>query len=127
MATLPCDVLSAFLAFCDRVVYSHYLTESLKFSLSPLQDQECAGALMWMCATFIYLIPAVVVTVQLLSSSASDAAELERAGLHRRRWSSGEPWALALEAKPTSGLEGHQAERTAAAGLKSHPFTEVAR
>jgi putative membrane protein len=67
LATLPCDVLSAFLAFCDRVVYPSYLTVHTTFSMSPLQDQECAGALMWLCATFIYLIPAVVITVQLLS------------------------------------------------------------
>jgi putative membrane protein len=67
MATLPCDVLSAFLAFCDRVVYTSYLHMPQTFSLSPLQDQECAGALMWLCATFIYVIPAVVITVQILS------------------------------------------------------------
>lgn len=67
MATLPCDVLSAFLAFCDRVVYTPYLDVRMSFSLSPLQDQECAGALMWLCATFIYLIPAVIITIQILS------------------------------------------------------------
>jgi cytochrome c oxidase assembly factor CtaG len=26
-ATLPCDLLSAFLVFCDRVVYQHYAAE----------------------------------------------------------------------------------------------------
>ncbi|MGO8814208.1 MAG: cytochrome c oxidase assembly protein [Terriglobia bacterium] len=67
LATLPCDALSAFLAFCDRVVYPSYLSTPPVFSLTPLQDQECAGALMWVCATFIYLIPAVVITVQILS------------------------------------------------------------
>jgi putative membrane protein len=66
-ATLPCDTLSAFLTFCGRVVYPSYLSAPRLFSLSPLQDQECAGALMWVCATFIYLIPAVIVTLQLLS------------------------------------------------------------
>jgi putative membrane protein len=68
-ATLPCDLLSAFLTFCDRVVYTGYLTAPRLLDLSPLQDQECAGAVMWVSATFIYLIPAVVVTVQLLSPS----------------------------------------------------------
>jgi putative membrane protein len=67
LATLPCDALSAFLAFCDRVVYASYLTAPRVFNISPLQDQQCAGALMWTCATFIYLIPAVVVTIQILS------------------------------------------------------------
>jgi hypothetical protein len=37
--------------------------------LSPLLDQECAGALMWVWVTFAYLIPAVVITVQILSPS----------------------------------------------------------
>jgi putative membrane protein len=82
MATLPCDALSAFLAFCERVVYPSYLTMPQRFSLSPLQDQECAGALMWLCATFIYLIPAVVITTQLLSpantNGVQQAAFIER-------------------------------------------------
>ncbi|HTT17489.1 MAG TPA: cytochrome c oxidase assembly protein [Candidatus Sulfotelmatobacter sp.] len=66
-ATLPCDVLSAFLAFCNRVVYSSYLSGPSVFGLSALEDQECAAALMWTCVTFIFLIPAVVVTMQILS------------------------------------------------------------
>jgi cytochrome c oxidase assembly factor CtaG len=69
LATLPCDTLSAFLAFCDRVVYPSYLATPRRFSISPLGDQELAGALMWVCVTFIYLFPAVAVTVELLSPS----------------------------------------------------------
>ena len=69
LATLPCDILSAFLVFCDRVVYPFYLSTPQLFSLSPLQDQECAGALMWVWVTFAYLIPAVATTVQSLSPS----------------------------------------------------------
>jgi putative membrane protein len=76
LATLPCDALSAFLVFCDRVVYPSYLTAPRLFNLSPLEDQQCAGALMWVCATFIYLVPAVIVTMQILSSpSPHDAAQ----------------------------------------------------
>jgi putative membrane protein len=67
LGTLPCDILSAFLTFCGRVVYPSYLSTARIFSLSPLQDQECAGALMWVCVTFAYLIPAVVITMQILS------------------------------------------------------------
>ena len=37
------------------------------FDLSPLGDQECAGALMWVCVTFAYLVPAAGITIQLLS------------------------------------------------------------
>jgi putative membrane protein len=67
-ATFPCDMLSAFLTFCDRVVYPCYLSGNQHFGISALQDQEYAGALMWVSVTFIYLVPAVVITTQLLSS-----------------------------------------------------------
>jgi len=83
LATLPCDALSAFLAFCDRVVYSSYLTAPRLSDLSALQDQQCAGALMWACATFIYLVPAVVITIQLLAPAMTDPVEQTQADLHR--------------------------------------------
>jgi putative membrane protein len=69
LATLPCDILSAFLVFCNRLVYPYYLATPQLFSMASLQDQECAGALMWVWVTFAYLIPAVAITVQILSSS----------------------------------------------------------
>jgi putative membrane protein len=68
-ATLPCDALSAFLTFCDRVLYRSYLSSPALFDRSPLADQQLAGALMWLCVTVIYLFPAVVVTIQILSPS----------------------------------------------------------
>ena len=67
LATLPCDALSAFLTFCNRVVYPHYRSAHRLFDISALGDQECAGALMWVWVTFAYLVPAAVVTVQMLS------------------------------------------------------------
>jgi putative membrane protein len=67
IATLPCDALSAFLTFYDGVVYPHYLSAHRLFDISALGDQECAGALMWVWVTFVYLAPAAVVTIQMLS------------------------------------------------------------
>ena len=72
LATLPCDILSAFLTFCDRVVYPSYVSAARVFDLSPLEDQECAGALMWVCVTFAYLIPAVLITLQILAPGGVD-------------------------------------------------------
>lgn len=66
-ATLPCDILSAFLAFSDRVVYPAYLSAPRLLHLSPLQDQQGAAALMWTSVTFAYSLPAVVITVKMLS------------------------------------------------------------
>ena len=73
-ATLPCDALSAFLVFCDRVVYSSLHTPRA-LNLSPIQDQDFAAALMWVTETIILMVPAVVVTLKLLAprSSRNDA------------------------------------------------------
>ena len=81
LATLPCDILSAFLVFCNRLVYPIYLAHPPRFSLLPLADQECAGALMWVWVTFAYLIPAVMITMQMLSPSNSRSRRSLHAGL----------------------------------------------
>jgi putative membrane protein len=66
-ATLPCDALSAFLVFCDRVVYGLHPGDQHHFDGSALADQQAAGAFMWVSVTFIYLVPALVTTVHELS------------------------------------------------------------
>jgi putative membrane protein len=71
LATLPCDILSGFLVFCDRVVYPVFLTSPRSFGLSALEDQQCAGALMWTCVTVVYLIAGSVFTARLLSPHRS--------------------------------------------------------
>jgi putative membrane protein len=80
-ASLPCDILSGFLAFCDRVVYSSYLSAPRVFGISPLQDQECAAALMWVSVTLIFLVPTVVVTVEILSPQGAHLRKQTWAGL----------------------------------------------
>jgi hypothetical protein len=48
--------------------------------ISALEDQQCAGALMWACVTFVYLVPAAILTTRLLSGSHED--ELVQSELH---------------------------------------------
>jgi putative membrane protein len=74
LATLPCDILSGFLVFCDRVVYPVYFSSSQPFGLSALEDQQCAGALMWTCVTLVYLIAGVIVTARLFSRGSQEYA-----------------------------------------------------
>ena len=83
LATLPCDILSAFLVFCNRLVYPCYVSSTQLFSLSPLQDQESAGALMWVWVTFAYLIPAVVITMQMLSPPNEHSHQPAQGALHK--------------------------------------------
>ena len=79
LATLPCDILSGFLVFCDRVVYPAYFSSSHLFGLSALGDQQCAGALMWTCVTVVYFVAGAILTIQLLSPRSAREAEWEPA------------------------------------------------
>jgi putative membrane protein len=67
LATLPCDVLSGFLVFSERIVYPMYLSAPGHLSVSVLDDQQRAGALMWTAVTIIYLVAAVIVATRSLS------------------------------------------------------------
>jgi cytochrome c oxidase assembly factor CtaG len=66
LATLPCDVLSGLLVFSDRVVYPMYLSMPRMSVLSPLEDQECAAALMWTRVTVVFLVAGTILSMQLL-------------------------------------------------------------
>jgi putative membrane protein len=67
LATLPCDVLSGLLVFSDRIAYPMYLSMPRQTSLSVLEDQQCAGALMWTCVTVVFLVAGTVLSMHLLS------------------------------------------------------------
>ena len=82
-ATLPCDALSAFLVFCDRVVYWSYLSAARVFAWSPLADQQCAAALMWVAVTIILVVPAVIVTTHILAHREEREPQELLTQLHR--------------------------------------------
>jgi cytochrome c oxidase assembly factor CtaG len=63
-------VLSAFLAFCDRPVYSYYLAQPSPFHLAPMADQAAGAVVMWVIGSMVFLIPAVVITVRLLQQES---------------------------------------------------------
>ena len=67
LGTLPGGALGAFLTFCDRVLYPSYAAAPRVFGVSPLEDQVIAGALMWVFGTFVYTVPAIAITLQLLA------------------------------------------------------------
>jgi putative membrane protein len=57
-------MLSAFLAFCDRPLYPYYATNV--FHVSLMGDQELGAVVMWVVGSFVFLVPAVWVTLQLV-------------------------------------------------------------
>lgn len=81
-ATLPCDILSGFLVFCDRVVYPVYFSSSHLFGFTALGDQQCAAALMWTCVTLVYLVAGAILSMKLLSRDKPVATKLVRAVSH---------------------------------------------
>ena len=85
-ATLPCDILSGFLVFSDRVVYPMYFSSSHLLGFSPLVDQQFAAALMWTAVTFVYLVAGAILTMRLLSPQ-----RLPQLGLVQSKLSGGIP------------------------------------
>jgi cytochrome c oxidase assembly factor CtaG len=81
-ATLPCDILSGFLVFCDRVVYPSYLSSSHLSGFTALGDQQCAAALMWTCVTLVYLVSGAILAMRLLSPHNSRDDEFAQRDLH---------------------------------------------
>jgi putative membrane protein len=61
--------VSAFLTFSGRVLYPSYADAPRVVALSPLDDQIAAGAFMWVAGSLLYLIPAVLLAYQLVSSA----------------------------------------------------------
>ena len=78
LATLPCDILSGFLVFSDRVAYPVYLSAPRMFGFSVLEDQQCAAALMWTCVTLVYLVSAAIISIGLLAPQTSTRRDLTR-------------------------------------------------
>jgi putative membrane protein len=70
LATLPCDVLSGLLVFSERIAYPMYLSAPRHASVSVLDDQQRAGALMWTAVTIIYVVAGVIVAMRSLSRSS---------------------------------------------------------
>jgi putative membrane protein len=64
--------VSALLCFSGRLLYPSYAFTPRPFGLSALNDQVAAGAFMWVLGSMVYLIPAIVLVVHLLSGGAQD-------------------------------------------------------
>ncbi|HTA30519.1 MAG TPA: cytochrome c oxidase assembly protein, partial [Candidatus Cybelea sp.] len=63
--------LSAILTFCDHVIYPHYSEVPRLFGTSALSDQNCAGVIMWVPGSLVFLIPAALIAIHYLSTANS--------------------------------------------------------
>lgn len=69
--------VSAFLCFSGRLLYPSYALVARPFGFGALDDQVAAGAFMWVFGSIVYLIPAVAIVAQLLSSGAQAPREVQ--------------------------------------------------
>ncbi|WP_158943112.1 cytochrome c oxidase assembly protein [Granulicella sp. S190] len=66
MADIVNTALSAFLAFCDRPVYTYYLEHPNPFHIDPIADQRAGAVIMWVIGSLVFLVPVIFVTIRLL-------------------------------------------------------------
>jgi cytochrome c oxidase assembly factor CtaG len=69
LADIVMTMLSGFLTFCDRPAYPYYVAHPNPFGIPVLTDQILGAVIMWVLGSFAFLIPAMGITIQLLSPS----------------------------------------------------------
>jgi putative membrane protein len=83
LADLVNTGLSAFLCFSGRLLYPSYGAVPRLFGLSALNDQAAAGAFMWVLGSTVFLIPAMGIVLQLLSSPRRRVGAVHVVAAHR--------------------------------------------
>ncbi|MBV9489880.1 MAG: cytochrome c oxidase assembly protein [Verrucomicrobia bacterium] len=71
LADFQNTVLSAFLSFYDQVLYPTYQQVPRLGTITPVADQNIAGAIMWVPGSLAFLIPAGIIAWQFLSPPRS--------------------------------------------------------
>jgi len=67
-------VLGALITFAGRPLYAPHLLSTAAWGMSPLEDQQLAGILMWAPASAIYLLAAMAILYRSLRAEAGEAA-----------------------------------------------------
>jgi cytochrome c oxidase assembly factor CtaG/ferredoxin len=68
LADFQNTALSALLMFYERVLYPSYETAPRITSMTALEDQAAAGAIMWVAGSIFFLIPIGLITIEVLST-----------------------------------------------------------
>jgi putative membrane protein len=66
--------LSAFIALCEWPVYRYYLTQPNPFHVSPPSDQVLGAVIGWVVCSFVFLMPAALITFGLMRAPATRMA-----------------------------------------------------
>lgn len=74
-------VLGALMTFSRTPWYPAYAGGAAAWGLTPIEDQQAAGLIMWIPASLAYLVAALFILRRWLQSSEQDAARRERAAM----------------------------------------------
>jgi putative membrane protein len=67
-------LLGALITFAGKPLYAPHLLSTAAWGLSPLEDQQVAGLIMWAPAAAIYLAAALLIAARWLRDEARPAA-----------------------------------------------------
>ncbi len=71
-------VLSAILAFSDRVIYPFYASAGRPGGIGALEDQALAGVIMWVPGSLAFTLPALWLFMTMLTTPVPEARVAER-------------------------------------------------
>jgi hypothetical protein len=113
IADVENTVLSALLAFSDRVVYPLYGAAPRLWSTAALGDQMAAGALMWVAGSAAYLVPAALIVRDVLEPRLAEPPAADRRGGSQTRPSLSVGRAGGSETRPYGWLQWARVRRPA--------------
>ena len=61
VAMVAMGLLGALLTFADDALYAPHLLTTMAWDLTPLEDQQAAGLIMWAPAAALYLVAALII------------------------------------------------------------------
>ena len=74
VAMVAMGLLGAVLTFSQAPLYAPHLASTFAFGLTPLEDQQAAGLMMWVPAAGVYLLAALVAVRDLLITGPREHA-----------------------------------------------------
>jgi putative membrane protein len=69
------SALGALLTFSSQLWYPVYANSALRFGLTPLEDQQLGGLIMWVPAGLVYIVVGLALLVRLLRNSEKRAQQ----------------------------------------------------
>jgi putative membrane protein len=73
LTSIHSGILSALIAFADSVWYPAYSNTTQSWGLTPLEDQQLGGLIMWIPAGLVYLFAALALVIGWLREAGSTA------------------------------------------------------